>query len=232
MSFWGHLDVLRGTLLRSVIAVAVCFVGCFAAMPYIFEPVILSAARRFGVEIININVMTPFLTHMSTSLWAGLIVAFPYLIWELWRFIAPALYPQEKKSVGGAMAGVSLLFYAGCAVGYFCVFPLTFKFLAGYQIGEGIESTIALNSYISIFLSIIFVMGLVFEMPVLAWVLGKLGIIDRKLLKSGRRIAIVALLIIAAVITPTGDPFTLMVVFVPLYLLYEISILVIPNGKH
>lgn len=240
MSFWDHLEELRWSLLRMGAAVLILMVGSFIAMPFIFDSFILGPSTedffmyrllgglfpgKFSVEILNINVTGPFFVHMSTSFWLALVVAFPYLLWELWKFISPALYKKERKNVGGAFLGAALLFYAGCAVGYALVFPITFRFLAGYQLGSLIDTQISLNSYISTFLSVIFMMGIMFELPVLIRLLGALGVVDRAFLKQYRPHAIVILMVLAAIITPTGDPFTLMVVFLPVYLLYELSVL-------
>ena len=245
MTFWDHLEVLRWSIIRVLAVVLVLFIAAFILMPTIFDSAILAPTtgdfflyRAFGkifpgdfkIDIVNINVTAPFFTHMKTSFLLALVVGFPYLLVELWLFVKPALYTNEKKGMGGALLAIALLFYLGCAVGYLVVFPLTFRFLAGYHIGTGILTQISLNSYISTFVSIIFIMGLVFELPVLAWVLSKFGIVNKPLLKKYRRHAIVVLLVLAAVITPTGDPFTLMVVFLPLYLLYEISILVVRDA--
>lgn len=242
LSFWDHLEVLRWSIFRVLIALVVVFVGAFIAMPYLFDNVILSPAsgdfflyKAFGslfegdfkIDIININVTTPFFTHMKTSLWMALLIIFPYLLFEIWLFVAPALYPNEKKGIRWAFLGVGLLFYLGCTVGYSLIFPLTFRFLAGYHIGTDIVTQISLDSYMSTFLSILFVMGLVFEIPVLAWVLSSFGVLNKSILKKYRRHAIVVLLVLAAAITPTGDPFTLAVVFLPIYLLYEVSILIV-----
>ena len=164
---------------------------------------------------------------MKVSLWMSLLLIFPYLLFEIWLFVAPALYDGEKKSVKLAFLGVAILFYIGCVVGYIVVFPITFRFLAGYQIGQDIVTQISLDSYMSTFISIIFIMGLVFEIPVLAWLLSSLGILHKATLKEYRKHAVVALLVLAAIITPTGDPFTLAVVFLPIYLLYELSILIV-----
>ncbi|MBP5488522.1 MAG: twin-arginine translocase subunit TatC [Bacteroidales bacterium] len=243
MTFWDHLEVLRWSIFRTLGAILVLFVVAFAFMPSLFDAAILAptsgdffAYRLFGglfssdfkVDIVNINVTAPFFTHMRTAFMLALVVGFPYLLVEIWLFVKPALYRNEKRGMGLAMLAVAFLFYLGCAVGYLVVFPLTFRFLAGYHIGTGILTQISLNSYISTFVSIIFIMGLVFELPVLAWVLGKFGIVNKDMLRKYRRYAIVVLLVLAAVITPTGDPFTLMVVFLPIYLLYEVSILVVP----
>ena len=242
MTFWDHLEVLRWSILRTLIALLILFLAAFAVMPSVFDFAILAPttgdffvykwfsglfAGDFKIDIVNINVTAPFFTHMRTAFLLALVVGFPYLLVEVWLFVRPALYREEKRGMGLAMLFVALLFYIGCAVGYLAIFPLTFRFLAGYHIGTGILTQISLNSYISTFVSIIFIMGLVFELPVLAWVLGKFGIVNKQLLRKYRRHAIVILLVLAAVITPTGDPFTLSVVFVPLYLLYEVSIAVV-----
>lgn len=259
MSFWDHLEVLRWSIFRVAIVLFVLIIGCFIAMPHIFDDFILGAtdgdffiyrlmsgigsegaskaqlvpnfSSDFHVDIININVATPFLNHISTSFWLSLVLVFPYLIFEVWNFLKPALYDYEKKSVGGAFVFGTALFYLGCAVGYLIVFPLTFRFLSGYQVGELVTNQISLNSYMSNFLGMIFIMGLVFEMPILAWVLSKLGILKKPFLKKYRRHAVVVLLVLAALITPSGDPFTLSVVFLPLYMLYELSILVVKDAE-
>ncbi|MBO4611304.1 MAG: twin-arginine translocase subunit TatC [Bacteroidales bacterium] len=245
MTFWDHLEVLRWSILRTLIALMVLFLAAFAVMPSLFDSVILAPTTGeffvykwlgglftgdFKIDIVNINVTAPFFTHMRTAFLMALVVGFPYLLVEVWLFVKPALYKNEKKGMGLAMLAVALLFYLGCAVGYLLIFPLTFRFLAGYHIGTGILTQISLNSYISTFVSIIFIMGLVFELPVLAWVLSKFGLVNKQMLRKYRRHAIVILLILAAVITPTGDPFTLTVVFLPLYLLYEVSIAVVRNA--
>ena len=251
MTFWGHLEVLRWSIMRVGIALVVCMIGCFVAMPHIFDSFILGPAssdfflykwlsglhgtggifpdfsRDFSVDIININVASQFTTHISTSFWLALVIVFPYLIYEIWKFICPALFQDEKKNVRIAFFFGTFMFYLGCAVGYGVVFPFTFRFLTEYQVSTEIVNQISLNSYMGNFLMMVFVMGLVFEIPLLAWVLSAIGVVNKDFLKKYRRHAVVVLLIIAAVITPTGDPFTLMVVFLPLYLLYELSIKVV-----
>ena len=172
-----------------------------------------------------------FLIHISTSFWFALIVAFPYLVYEAWRFIAPALYDNEKSSVGAAFLSGTVMFYLGCAVGYCFVFPFTFRFLAEYQVSTEIVNQISLNSYMSTFMGMVFIMGLVFELPLLAWLLSKLGLINKPFLKKYRKVAVAVLLILAAAITPTGDPFTLSIVFLPLYALYELSIRVVRDAE-
>lgn len=227
MTFWEHLEEARWALVRMLAAVAICFVPSFLFMPWIFEHVVMRAAAKGGYTIINIQVASQFITHMRLSAYLALIVAFPYLLYEVWRFIRPALYPDEKSGLRkGFLLGGSL-FYIGCAVGYFVVFPITFRFLAGYELSSMVHNSINLSSYTDLFNAIILIFGLCFEMPMLLWVLSLMGLIDRSFLKKFRRHAIVVILILAAVITPTGDPVTLAVVFVPLYLLYEFSILLV-----
>lgn len=249
MSFWGHLEALRWSVFRMIIALVACVVVAFISMPYIFDNVILAPTgsgfflyrlfaniggkipflpdfsdSSFSVDIININVASQFMTHISTSFWLALVMAFPYIIYEIWKFVRPALFPKEVSSMKMAFLFGTVMFYVGCVVGYCIVFPFTFRFLVEYQISEQIVNQISLNSYINNFLLMIFVMGIVFELPLLALLLSKLGIINREFLVTYRKYAIVVLLVLAAVITPSGDPFTLSLVFLPLYFLYELSV--------
>ncbi|MCM1177336.1 MAG: twin-arginine translocase subunit TatC [Bacteroides sp.] len=256
MSFWGHLEALRWTLFRMLIAIVVCVIVSFVAMPYVFDNFILAPTgpdfflyrffakmgdrlpflpdfgnSSFSVDIININVASQFMTHISTSFWMALVLAFPYIIYEIWKFVRPALFPKEIRNMRMAFVFGTGMFYLGCAVGYCIVFPFTFRFLVEYQISEHIVNQINLNSYINNFLMMIFVMGIVFELPLLAWLLSKLGIIDREFLVTYRKYAVVVLLVLAAIITPSGDPFTLAVVFLPLYFLYELSVRLVSPRK-
>jgi sec-independent protein translocase protein TatC len=239
MTFWDHLEVFRGSALRIVGVLLVFMVGTFIVLKKYYGPFVLGPTTSdfflyrlfpnfhgdFHVDIININVASQFLTHVSTSFWFALVLAFPYVIWEIWRFVSPALYHNEKRPVRFAFLFGTGMFYFGCAVGYCVVFPFTFRFLTEYQISADVVNQISLNSYMNNFLTLVFVMGLLFEMPLLIWVLSRIGIIDRSFLRKYRRHAIVFLVILAAIITPSGDPFTLTVVFAPLYLLYELGIL-------
>lgn len=254
LTFWDHLEVLRWALFRVAAVLFVIMIGLFVAMPHIFNSFVLGpttsdfflyrwlsilgdslpflpdfSAGDYRVDIININVASQFLTHISTSFWFSLVIAFPYLVYEIWKFIAPALYENEKTSVRLAFLFGTVMFFIGCAVGYSLVFPFTFRFLTEYQLSAEITNQISLNSYMGSFMMMIFMMGLVFEIPLLAWVLSKLGLINKAFLKQYRRHAVAVLLILAAAITPTGDPFTLSIVFIPLYLLYELAIKVVRN---
>ena len=146
-----------------------------------------------------------------------------YVIYQLWTFVSPGLYAGEKRHARGAFLAGNIMFFIGIGVGYFLVFPLTLRFLAEYQVSEMVPNQISLDSYMSNFLTLNFIMGLVFELPLLCWLLSNMGLITRRFFKTYRRHAIVILLILAAFITPSSDPFTLSVVFVPLYALYELS---------
>ncbi len=252
LSFWEHLEELRWALFRVAVALFAAVIAVFIAMPHIFDSLILgpttsdfflyrffsSAGGKlpflpdfsdagFAVDIININVASQFMTHISTSFWMALVLVFPYFIYQVWGFIRPALFPEEVRNIRLAFLLGTGMFYLGCIIGYCVIFPFTFRFLVEYQISESIVNQINLNSYTSMFVSMIFIMGLIFELPLLAWVLSKLGFINKETLKGLRRYAVVVLLIISAFITPTSDPFTLSLIFVPLYLLYEFSILII-----
>jgi sec-independent protein translocase protein TatC len=148
----------------------------------------------------------------------------------MWSFIAPGLYDHEKQGIHRAFFFGCVMFYLGVAVGYFVVFPLALRFLATYSLSSNITPMISLNSYMDNFYMLILLMGAVFELPLLSWLLGKIGVITRKFFSKYRRHAIVALLITAGLITPTGDPFTLMVVFIPIYALWEFSAILVPKS--
>ena len=252
MSFWDHLEVLRWAVFRSACVLAVIMVGTFIAMPYIFDRFILaptsndfftyrllnrigggmvSLSPDFDVQIININVASQFMTHISTSISLAAVIAFPYFIWEIWKFIEPALFEDEVKHLRPAFLGGTMMFYVGCAIGYTLVSPFTFRFLVEYNLSPSITNQINLQSYIDNFTMLILVMGIVFEMPLLAWLLSIMGILKKSFLREYKKHAVVVLLISAAIITPSGDPFTLMLVFIPLYVLYELSILVVREKK-
>lgn len=248
LSFWDHLEEFRWTLIRSIAALFIFAIIAFAFMPYIYDSIIMGPTRAdfflykylcvatsavpflpdfcddtFHVNIININLASQFFRHMTTSFWLALILTFPYLAFEIWRFISPALYENEKKSIRWVFLFGTIMFFLGCVVGYSLVFPMTFRFLATYQLSEVIVNEISLDSYMDNFLMLIFVMGIVFELPLLSWLLSQLGLLNRSFFKKFRRHAIVGLLVLSAIITPSGDPFTLSVVFIPLYFLYELS---------
>ncbi|MDD2436596.1 MAG: twin-arginine translocase subunit TatC [Massilibacteroides sp.] len=248
MSFWDHLEELRWTLFRSILALFIFAIAGFAFMPYLFDKVVLAPTTSdfitfkmmckvssmtdilpdfcsdgYHVNIMNIKLASQFFTHMTSSFWLALLLTFPYLMYEIWRFVSPALYENEKKNIRWVFSFGTLMFFLGCAVGYFMVFPVTLRFLATYQLSAAIEEQVSLESYMDNFYMLIFIMGIVFEMPLLSWLLSKIGLINRSYFHKYRRHAIVFLLVGAAFITPSSDPFTLGIVFFPLYGLYELS---------
>lgn len=237
MTFWDHLEDLRKSIFRMMGVLASVAVILFFFKNFLFDDVVLAPAGSdfllyrlvgidFSLSLVNLEVAAQFMIHMKVTFICALILTFPYLIYEIWKFIAPALYENEKKAVRGAFMFASVLFYVGIAVGYFIILPLMLNFFADYQVSASVPNTFSLSSYISMFTSIVLVFGIVFEFPTVIAVLSGMGIVTRETLKRYRRHAVCAVVILAAVITPTGDPFSLFVVSVPLYMLYEFSILI------
>ena len=236
MSFWDHLDVLRGTLFRSALSVFLASIVMFCFKDFLFGKVILAPSRPdffmykilgggVSMQLINTEVSAQFFVHLKVSFICGLVIAFPYIIYEIWKFIAPALYDNEMRSVRKAFLGSALLFYAGVATGFCLIFPVTLSFFQGYTVSDAIANTITLNSYISMFSSMVILFGIVFEFPVLIAIWSNMGIVTREMLTKYRKHAFVGVLIVAAVITP-ADPFSMLIAAAPLYLLYELSVIV------
>lgn len=234
MSFWDHLDVLRGVIFR--ILAAVCLLSCLGLVfkEALFRVILAPAGpdffmyrllgSGFSMELINVDISAQFFVHIKASLAAGFILAFPYMIWEIWKFIAPALYASEKRAVRRTFLLSSVLFYAGAAVGYFIILPLCLQFFMNYSVSPDISNTVTLRSYMSMFSSMVLLMGVAFEFPSAILLLSMLGVIDREMLARGRKYAFIVLLIVAAFITPSGDPLSMLLLAAPLYLLYEMSI--------
>lgn len=235
MSFWDHLEVLRGTLFRSVLAVVLLSVGFLFIPEHLFRAVLYPTTADFPLyrwlhldfrmQLVNIEVTAQFFVHLKMAVLCGVVLAFPYLIWEIWRFIAPALYEQEKKAVRTAFGLSSGLFYLGVAVGYLLVLPVCLMFFMNYSVSETVQNTISLSSYISLFTSMVFLVGMIFEFPTVILVLSSLGLVGKDTLRKYRKHAFVVILLLAAFITPS-DPVSMFVLAVPLYGLYEFSILV------
>ena len=235
MSFWDHLEVLRGTLFRSVAAIVLVAIVFLCIPEQLFRWVLWPTTPDFilyrwlgldfGMSLVNIEVSAQFFVHLKMSVLMAVIIAFPYIIYEIWKFIVPALYENEKRSIRKAFGMSSFLFYLGVAVGYFIVLPVCLMFFMNYTVSDAVVNTISLSSYISLFTSMVFLIGLLFEFPTVVLVLSNLGILTRKQLKGFRKQALVVILILAALITPS-DPFSMFVLAIPLYGLYEFSILV------
>lgn len=253
MTFWDHIDELRKVLVRSAVVLFVLMIVAFFFKSFIFDTILLAPLssdfilykgldaflsllhlpplEEFNIDLINIEMTAQFFIHVRISFYVALIVSMPYIFYQLWTFIRPALYDNEKRVIKGSFGFAGILFYTGVVVGYLLVFPLTIRFLGTYQVSETVPNQISLNSYIGMLTSLVLVMGIVFEMPILADILSRFGIISKELMKKYRRHAIVILVVLAAVITPSGDPVTLFFVSVPLYLLYELSICVARSKK-
>ncbi len=236
MSFWDHLDVLRGTLFRSALSVLLVSIVMFCFKNFLFEKIILAPSRpdfflykilggNVSMQLINTEVSAQFFVHLKVSFICGFVIAFPYVIYEIWKFIAPALYDNEMRSVRKAFLGSALLFYAGVATGFCLIFPVTLSFFQGYTVSDTIANTVTLNSYISMFSSMVILFGIVFEFPVLIAILSNMGIVTKDTLKKYRKYAFVGVLIVSAIITP-ADPFSMLIAAAPLYLLYELSVFV------
>ena len=249
MSFWDHLEELRWVLFRIAIALAVFAIGAFLIMPWFFDHIIMAPARpdfflyrslcqlsqhftflpdfcdnQFQVKMINIELLSPFMRHLSTSGWLALVLICPYILFEAWRFISPALYEYEKTKVRIVFLLGSVMFFIGCYFGYVVIFPMSFRFLYSYTLSDIITNEVSLDSYLNTFITLILTMGIIFEMPLISWLLSQIGILKKSFFRKYRRHAIVILVIAAAIITPTGDPFNLSLVFIPLFALYELSI--------
>ena len=192
-----------------------------------FLPVIFGSSPE--VQLINTELTRQFVVHMMTSLYVGIIVAAPYIIFELYRFISPGLYENERRYTTPLVIASYFMFMMGIIFCYFILFPITFRFLANYQVDTSIQNLISLESYIDTLVFLSLAMGIIFEIPILSWLLGRLGILHRQQMQQYRRHAIVIILIIAAIITPTSDAITLAIVSLPMYLLYEVSILLVPR---
>jgi sec-independent protein translocase protein TatC len=251
MSFLEHLEELRWHVVRSLVAVLVFTIGAFITAPWIFHNIIFAPARVdfptfvwlcklgefFGsgdslcIDQIDLKLQSRYMTgqftmHIVSSFVIGLIVAFPYVCWELWRFIRPGLYPREKKSSRGAVAAISFLFFSGVLFGYYIMSPIMISFLANYKISEMIVNEFDITSYVGTIVGVVFGSGVLFQLPVVIFFLTKIGIVTPEYLRKYRKHAIVIILIVGAIVTPTADPLSQSLISVPLYLLYEISILI------
>lgn len=251
MTFWEHLDELRDSLIRMVVAVVVCAVVAFFFKDELFGiilapqdsgfvtyrllgqiaaslfPESLSDVGAWDVQLINIGLARQFLLHVKASVCAGILLTSPYLIYLLFHFISPALYTHERKYAIRLVVSGYIMFMLGVLLSYYLIFPLIFRFLGTYQVSDVVANTVTIDSYMDTLMTVSLSMGIVFEIPVICWVLGRMGFINAALMSRYRRHVIVALLIVAAIITPTSDVFTLMLVALPMWLLYEASILIV-----
>lgn len=251
MSFFDHLAELRIHLVRSAIAIIITTIFCFVYYDFIFDTVIMGPHKpsfwtyrmmckvgeyfhmgpgfcitNIPGKIINTEMAGQFTLQINSALMTGVVLGFPYLLWEVWRFVKPALKDSERKSATGFVFYASLLFVIGLLFGYFIVAPLSVNFLSNYSISPDIENTITIDSYFSSVATLTLCTGAVFELPIVIYILSQLGIMTPKFMKDQRRYAVIIILVIAAVVTPTPDIPTMLTVSAPLFLLYELSIYV------
>ena len=250
-SFWDHLDILRDSLVKIAAVTAV-----FAVVAFFFKEALFSVilapkdadfityrwlyffsgwvtdeqAQDFYVKLINTGLAQQFMIHMKVAMCTGVLCASPYILYQLFRFVSPALYANERKYVVRVVGYGYIMFMVGVLISYFLIFPLTFRFLGTYQVSDQVENMISLQSYISTLLMMSLAMGIVFEIPILSWLFAKLGFISADFMRRYRRHAVVIILVVAAIITPTSDVFTLLLVSLPMWLLYEVSILIVKRS--
>lgn len=246
-TFWEHLDVLRAMLIKIVVITILFGIVAFLFKNELFAIVfapkesdfityrlfrhlsmlgLTDDTSSFYVKLVNTGLAEQFIIHMQTAISAGVLCASPYILYLLFRFVSPALYSNERKYALGIAGSGYVMFMIGVLVSYFLIFPFTFRFLGTYQVSSEVENMITLQSYMSTLIMMCLAMGIVFEMPVLAWLFAKFGFISSAFMYRYRKHAYVIILIAAAVITPTSDIFTLLLVSLPMFLLYEISILI------
>lgn len=248
LTFGGHLEVLRRMLFR-IIGVT----GSIAVVVFFFKDetfrLLLAPSdwdfityrwlewfmqgigvdfhfEEYHIELIATDLSSQFMTHITTAIYLGLLGASPYILYELFRFVSPALYENERKYSVQVVLTIYALFIVGVLMSYFVLFPISFRFLGTYSVAEKVHSTITLDSYITTFTSLTLIMGVVFQLPVVAFFLGKMGIVSSEMLATYRKHAFILIMLVAAIITPP-DIMTLVLVTLPLYLLYEVSIRVV-----
>lgn len=252
-TFWDHLDELRSCLVRVVVATLAAGIVAFAFKDALFALILapqnssfvtyrvldqLSAifgssgqATNFSIALINTQLADQFIIHIKMAFSVGFLAILPYALYQIFRFVSPALYANERRYSLHVVSFGYIMFMLGVILTYWLIFPLTFRFLGTYQVDARVENLISLQSYIDILLMLCFLMGIMFELPILCWLFAKLGFITANFLRQYRKHAIVIILIVAAIITPTADIFTLTVVSLPIYLLYEVGILVAKSAK-
>ncbi len=250
-TFWDHLEELRYVLVRVVVATVVAAIVTLFCKEELFSLILAPKNHDFityrllsgyisseeigtmlsrlsgDVELISTQLTQQFTTHITMSLYVGLLIAFPYVLYELFRFISPGLYRGERRYAGLFVVFGYVMFMAGVVLNYLLIFPLSLNFLSNYQVSPDVRNLISLESYIGTFMSLNIMMGILFEMPILCWLFAKLGVLRSQFMRHYRRHAIVLLLFIAAIVTPTVDIITLILVALPIYLLYELSILIV-----
>lgn len=237
-SFWEHLDDLRGSLIRILAVTFVFAMIAFCFKEWLFTVVLAPADASFfmyrwlgggmtSLHLMNTGLTEQFVIHLKTAFAFGILLASPYIIKVLFDFISPALYEPEWRISVRLTASAYVMFLSGVTLNYFIIFPLTVRFLGNYQVSTQVDNMLTLQSYTGTLMMMSIVFGIIFEIPVVCWLLGRAGLLRAGNMTRYRRHAVVAILIIAAIITPTGDAFTLLIVSLPIWLLYELSVLIV-----
>lgn len=235
MTFWDHLDEMRGMLVRIIMLVLVAGVGTFFLKDQLFQIVLAPASsdfvmyrligtEPFALKLINTELTELLFVHIKLSIYAGLLVVSPYVLYLLFGFVSPALYEREKHYAVLIVSSAYFMFMVGTIANYFVIFPFTVHFLGTYHVSDVVTNMLSLQSYTDTLIAMNLMMGVVFELPVVCRLLSMMGILRRGMMTRFRRHAFVAIIMAAAIITPTTDAFTLFVVALPIYLLYELSI--------
>lgn len=243
LTFWDHLDELRSVLIRILVITAIAAAAAFCLKESLFAVVLaprssdfityrLMGVEPFSIHLMNTGLTEQFMIHLRTALYAGVLIALPYILYQLFRFVSPALYASERRYATVLVGSGYVMFMMGTVLNYLVVFPLTVKFLGTYQVSPDVANMLTLQSYIDTLLGMNLVMGVVFELPVVCALMGCLGLIDSQWMGRYRRHAVVVILMVAAIITPTTDVFTLLVVSLPIWLLYEVSILIVRTTEN
>ncbi len=238
LTFWQHVDELRSVVVRIVVCIVVLSLLFFCFKEALFSIVLAPSHADFvlyrliGVDandvsfcLINTELTGQFMAHMQVAFMAAAVVGAPYVLWQIFAYLSPALYAGERRVLRVALIAGSALFYLGALLSYVLIFPLSFRFLTNYQVSDEVGNMIQLSSYLDTLMMLSLLMGILFELPLVAILLGKVGLISASYMAAYRRHAVLAILIVAAVITPTTDVFTLTVVALPIYVLYECSII-------
>jgi sec-independent protein translocase protein TatC len=250
MSFFDHIEALRWHLIRASIAIVVFTGVVFYYYDWIFDTVIMGPSKptfwtyrmlcllgdalnrsgfcidKINIHLINTEMAGQFTLQINSSLLIGITLGFPYLLFEIWRFVRPALHEKERKAASGFVFYATGLFITGVMFGYYVITPESINFLSSYTVSTSIQNLFDIDSYISSVATLTLATGVVFELPILVYILSSLGILTAKFMRETRRYAIVIILIIAAIVTPTPDMMTMTVVSIPLFVLYEVGILV------
>ena len=242
LTFWEHLDILRAVIIKILVVGLLFGLVAFCFKDQLFDIVLapksskfisyrLMGVEPFDIKLVNIGITEQFMIHMKTALGFGLLGASPYILYQLYQFIAPALYNRERHYAVKIVLSGYIMFLVGVLVNYFIIFPLTVRFLGTYQVSPDVANMLTISNYVDTLMSMNMLMGIVFELPVVCWLAGSMGLLSRDTMRRFRRHAIVAILIVAAIITPTTDMLTLIIVSMPIWMLYEISIMLVRDKR-